>query len=453
MEEENKGLTLKSIFSTIWLRKWVALIVGVLVALICAVSLFYGYNARAQYYVMEFSLNLPGGDNGVAYTYPNGTQLYYADMTSAKTLKSIKDANEAFNDIDVDSMAAHDRINITRNINITTDDANESVNREITYTITAQASCFSGAWQARQFLAEIASEPAKYLENMKINYGVYFPLIEAAEDYEQAIGFLKSQLNDIQKKYDELIKTYGESFVVGNDGKTLLAYLQELKAYNSSNVLSDLLTEARTHFYVKENSTVDYSLKKKELEKELEKANETLEKLELIYKGSASGSTVVLDTKVLKDQYDLVYDLNYQIEIIDGYIGGTYSETFDKKIQDAVKTVADLTESYSTTSATVYSNASSVVYIQPGIVSVQGGMSLKSVALLSIVAGVVVALVAAYVAGYLALKKKKATAEAASDGAQAEQTEQPAAETEPAETKPAKKKSAKAKSAEKENKE
>ncbi|MDE7083162.1 MAG: hypothetical protein K2O89_05615 [Clostridia bacterium] len=405
MEEEKSGITLREICRTIWLRKWVALIVAVAVALVCAISLYYGYNYRVKNYVMEFSLNLPGDDNGVVYIYPDGSQLYYTDMTSMNTLKAVKNTDEAFADIDVEEMATKGHINIERNIKVLVDDnLNASAYREITYTITAKASCFSSANQAKRFLAEVANIPADYLNSMEINYGVYLPLIEKAEDYEDVIGFLKNQLDDIQDKYDELIETYGGSFVIDENGKTLLAYSQELKAYNSSSSLNDLLTEARTNFYVKENSTVDYSLKKKELQNELSKANETLKKLESVYAGSESGSTVVLDTSVLKAQYDLIYDLNYQIEILDGYSQGTFNKEYDDKIQEAISMVEAFTDSYSATSAIVYCNASSVVYVQPGIIEVTGEMGLTKIFLLSVIIAVIVALIAAYVAGYYKIK-------------------------------------------------
>ncbi len=415
---EEGGVSVREIFRTIWFRKWVALAVAVALFLVCAISFFYGYNPSKKNYVMEFSLNLPGEDNSVVYIYPNGTQLYYADMTSLPTLLAIKKSDESFSDIDVETMAARGKINIERNISILADGSSTSAYREITYTITASSNYFDSYKQAKDFLVKLANTPAEYLATMKIDYGAYISMIDSAEDYEEIIGLLKSQLNDLEKKYESLIKTYGESFVVDEAGKTLLAYLNELKAYNTSSILDNLLTEARTNFYVKENSTVDYALRKTELENELAKAEATLQKLEIVFNGSESSSTIVLDANVLKEQYDLVYDLKYQIGIIDGYIKGSVNEEYDKKVQDAINKVTVFTDSYSDTSATVYSKASSVVYLNPGVVVTTGGMGLTTILVLSFIVAVIVALIAGYVAGKLklnALKRAEAGGENASD--------------------------------------
>ncbi len=71
-------------------------------------------------------------------------------------------------------------------------------------------------------------------------------------------------------------------------------------------------------------------------------------------------------------------------------------------------TVNKFTETFKNTSKAVYAKATSVAFVQPGIIVVKGQMSLVKILLLSVIVGVIVALVAAYVAGYLALKKKKA---------------------------------------------
>ena len=41
---EEGGVSVREIFRTIWLRKWVALAVAVALFLVCAISFFYGYN-------------------------------------------------------------------------------------------------------------------------------------------------------------------------------------------------------------------------------------------------------------------------------------------------------------------------------------------------------------------------------------------------------------------------
>ena len=422
MEEEKKGLTLKDVFSTIWLKKWIALIVAVAVVLVMMVSLYYGYNARAKYYVMEFSLNLPGGDNGVVYNYPNGSQLYYSDMTSEKTLKAIKAANEeAFKDIDVETMATRDQINIARNINVVDENTNQGTYREITYTITAKASCFSGAAQARRFLAAIAYTPVGYLESMTLDYGVYLNNLDKVDNYEKEIELLQEQLKLLTDGYSSLISAYGEGVVI-EDNRTLSTYANKVEIYAKSNALEDLLTTVQqNHLLKSEACKKSYELELIRIQEQRKDAETTLATLTASDKAYTDGASVI------KAQQDLVNELSRREEVLKAFVNSEeVDEGFEAEIQKAFAAVKDLTDEYSKTSKTVYSTASSVVYIQPGIVSTQGGMSLKSVALISIVVGVVVALVAAYAVGYLSLKKKKAGGEAPSDAAP---DEQPSTET------------------------
>lgn len=233
MQEENVGITFKGICKTIWLRKWVALIVAVLVGLVMAVSLYYGYNPNKKNYEVEFGLNLPGGENGAFYSYPDGKLFHYADLTSSETLKTLKEEG-GFSGVDVDKMTKKGHIEIKRNVEVTETGVALS---EVTYSVTVRASYFDGKDQAEEFLTALAKYPVNYLKNMEINYDISLTLAKEATDDSVKLGYLKDQLEFLNKEYEKLIAAYGETFVVDGDGankgKTLLAYLQESRAYLS----------------------------------------------------------------------------------------------------------------------------------------------------------------------------------------------------------------------------
>lgn len=415
MEEETKGLTLKDVVRTIWSQKWVALIVAVLITLAVAVTLFYGYNPSVSSYSMEFSLNLPGDDNSGAYIYPNGTQFYYADITSINKLREVKNSNSDFSKINVEEMASKGHIHIRRDITVMVD-ANENISsyKEIRYTISVKASYFVNENQAKDFLVKLSNTPADYLSSIEIDYGAYLGMSSEADDYESEIGFLKNQLDVIEEQYDKLIATYGESFVV-KEGKTLLSYAQEVRAYEQKRILDNLLVRARENCYLKnEVNKEKYRLQAIDLEKEYQKAEGTLKTMLSVNSDSSSSATIVLDANAIKTQADLVSDLKNEKTIIENYRdNGTVNADFASDINDAYLMVEKFTSDFSETSATVYGKASSVVYIQPGIVAEQGGMGLLKIAILSVVVGVIVALIVAYVAGYYKNKNKKPVAETA----------------------------------------
>lgn len=327
MEQENKGITFKGVCKTIWLEKWLALIVAVVVVLACALSINYLYNPGVKTCTVEFNLNLPGSDAGAFYSYPDGTMFHYADLTSTETLEDIK-SNGGFENVDVKKMVSKRDISVTRTIATTVLSETNTLS-EVSYKVSVKLSYFNDTNQAKDFLMRVAKYPTAYLEKMEIDY-------DLPDDSDN--NRLKEQLKFLVQEYDELMETYGKTFVV--NGKTLFSYAQEVSAYlGSESVASE---------------------------------------------SEASGTAN--DAK-------------------------TYSVDEVKKI----------TETFKSTSKAVYAKASSVAFTQPGIIVVGGGMSLKKIALISVVIGVVVALIAAYVAGYLTLKKAKTKTEAASEAASGEQ--------------------------------
>lgn len=394
----NEGLSLREIFRTIWLRKWVTLGVALAIFLVCIISIFYGYNPSKKYYVMEFSLNLPGSDGGAVYVYPDGTQFHYTDIISVDTLRKVKDCNSDFASIDVDKMATNDNINITRTT-VTEEKTNIS---ETYYTLTAKTTYFSGIMQAKSFLMSLADTPKAYLspDYMSIDYEVYLPMARDAVDYETEIKFLKSQLGVLQHEYDDLISEYGGNFVGNTEsGKTLLAYSQEVKAYFDSGVLDNLLSSLRENQFIKCEECVPYYTDMLSTLKRERDVKQTA--LDNILKSDGTGSSVIIDTSVFSIAQE-VAELDKQIVAIDSYIkNGTVKEGY---LDEAYNKVAELTETFKTTCANVYIKASSVVYTQSGIVSTTGGFGTTTIVLLSLVVAVIVALIAGYVAGKLKLR-------------------------------------------------
>lgn len=236
MQEENSGITFKDIFRTIWLRKWVLIVVAVAVALVMTVALYYGYNPAVKTCEVQFSLNLPNGDGGATYQYPDGVTFHYAELTSAETLEKIK-SNGEFSNVNVEKMVAKCDISINREVKIvatlpagSADDANNAYT-ETVYTVSAKLSYFNDREQAKEFLIRVANYPAEYLKNMEIDYGVYLPYAKTAigdGNNTAAVKYLNDQLDFLSERYDNLIKAYGETFVV-QGGKTLLACKQEVE--------------------------------------------------------------------------------------------------------------------------------------------------------------------------------------------------------------------------------
>lgn len=435
-ENEAEGISFKDIFSTIWLRKWVAIGVAVAILLTGVLALYFGYNRTVSNYEIKFSLNLPGEESETAYVYPDGTQFHYADIISLETLKEIKKSDEeGFKNLDVETMTKSGFIHIKRDVGETT--SGNAKYSETTYTITARAKCFADDGQARRFLTALSKDPVTRLDKMKIEYGVYLPMAKGADTYESEIGFLKSQIEVLQKGYSELIRKYGGSFVGSDNGKTLLAYSQEIQAYADRGVLNNLLVEARDETteatnrkpILKSEANRDkYRLELASLEIELADAEKTLETLKNANFGGGTAAAFIgkasandnkdedkdqsgnfkSDAQILKEQQDLVNALTNKKAIIKKYIDkGVVDSAFDAKMESAYREIEIFTEIYGNTCKTVYSKSASVVYIQPGIIATTGGMGLITIGVLSLLVAIIVASIAAYVAGRYKLKAMK----------------------------------------------
>lgn len=435
-ETEQDGVTLREIFRTVWLRKWVAIAVAAGIFLVGVVSLYFGYNRAVNDYVIEFGLNLPGEAEGAGYVYPDGTQFHYTDITSVATLQAVRNSDEEFKGIDIETMVKSGHIHIGREVAAATN-SGASGYSETTYKITARAKCFNDGAQARKFLTALANTPADYVTKMNIEYGVYLPMAKAADDYESEIGFLKNQLEVIQKGYEELIKNYGGNFVGNSEGKTLLAFSQEVKAYTELEILH---TKARggqnggTPLLKDETANKQkYAVELAALQAELTKQQEILNALLAYRDGNGSGNTASTASKragafayavadseqtpiitpgeqIVLEQAQLVADLNERVKNIQNYIDrGVEDSEFATDVNEAYAKIEEFTKIYSDTCSTVYGKSASVVYLQPGIVVVTGGMNLIMIVLISLVIGIIIALIAAYIAGRYKLKAMNAS--------------------------------------------
>lgn len=401
MQEEKGGISIADIFRTISLGKWLALIIAVVMTVAGTLVIHYGYNSSVRRYETEFKLNLPGGYTGDFYTYLDGSQFYYTDMISYKSLAGVKNSNTAFDDIDIEKMIADNAISVGRNVVEKPDETSE-----IFFSISASAKYFNSQATARSFLTKLAHIPIDNFLKTHFDCDMFLTLAQDADSYETTISLLKYQLDYLTKGYSNLIREYGESFVA--DGRTILAYSNELSAYNLVNTLNVLDTKVREDGILKsEDERGKYELKKAQLKRQYETAKATLDVL--LSAQEQGGSTAIFDASTIKSQSDLVENLKMQIADMTRFIDeGVVDEdgSFQKGyIDPEYESLKNFTETYENVVAEVYSKASTVTFTQVGVISVTGGISLLKSIFISLVLGVVVALIAAYVFGNHKLKK------------------------------------------------
>ena len=404
MQEENSGISLRGIFETIGVQKWIALIVAVVITLAVTLAIQLGYNQTSAKYVTEFTLILPGGYTGNAvYTYPDGTTFHYANMTSYKSLYEIKQSDERFSAINIDKMVEKGGMSVERVVETTKDEETT----EVFFRISAASKYFANESVAKEFLSAVAKAPADYLQHMHLDLDVFTALSRQADDYVNQIDLLNSQLDFILDEYKSLIESYGGNFVV--DGKTLSSYYNEVLAYNNKNTLNIYLTKVKDEALLKdERSRAIYAMSRASLQRQLTVAEITLENLK---SSSQSGSTTVLgEVSVIKTQSDYVENLRLQIKDAtkfseDGVVdGGKFESEYLAPEYETIEKFTDTCESVVTV---VYDKTSAVSFQKVNIVSLEGGWSMTKSLLVSLVIGIVVALIVGYIAGYITIKKRE----------------------------------------------
>ena len=402
-ETEGKGLSLGDIFRTIFSQKWLALILAAVIFIGGTVGLYFYGKSKTDYSV-TFVLQLPGDiKSPESYKYPDGTKFYYTDLISSEYLKSVKDSNEAYADIDTAGMLKSGAISIKRNL---VEQSNSTTSNviETNYTVTVSSKYFTSGDLAREFLIDLANAPCNYITNMKIDYDMYLSSAKEADRYDIELDSIERQVNYLQSSYRGFIDTYGESFIV-DENKTLNSYSSELDVFIQNNTINIRRMEAITNKYIKaEDAKNKYGIEVEDLKRKLEVEEKTLNILKDLT--TSEGTTApVINSEVL-NQARLVETLRQQVGIYEKYANeGVYSEDFAKIITEIENKVDEFTNEFAKVAASVYTKNTLVSFADSNIIKVESGMSLIMVVAISLVLAILISCIVAYVVGRVRLGK------------------------------------------------
>lgn len=395
MQEEQSGISIADIFRTIFVQKWLALAVAVLITVACTLGIYFLGNGNKRVYEMRFSLVMPNNNNDAVYTYPDGTKIHYSDFISFTSLNRAAEMSGI--NVDVRRLINNGDISITREV---------SEYEGVTYTVTAKSEYFASYDSGRQFLAAVAHLPVSMLSSMTLDYDVYLTLASQADDYESEIGLLISQLESLEGELDSLIKTYGGQVIAG--GKSLSAHYNEIKAYSDKGTLNILLTRVKDEAIVKsEKAREKYRVQKIKLQREYDVAKVTLDNL-LAVKQSGETSPIIVDAAVIKAQSDLVEKLFYELKDVEKYLTeGVVDTTFEtQNIKPEYEAIKEFTDGLNQTVVEVYNKTASVSFTKANVISVEGGTGLLTSIVISFVLGVVIALIVGFIAGKITLDRR-----------------------------------------------
>ena len=178
-----------------------------------------------------------------------------------------------------------------------------------------------------------------------------------------------------------------------------------------------------------EQSRSNYVIKKVDVNRQFDIANETLTNLQT-YIGQG-----IVDAATIKAQSDLVANLNQRMQDIDRFIISTTVDeegNYEKEyINPQYDKIQHFTDTYERVVVVAYEKASTISFKIAKVLTTEGGMGVTTSVLLGIVVGVIIALISGYIIGRITLTKRAEAIEKTGSSQPVQQeTEQPVASEE-----------------------
>lgn len=459
MEEEGKGISLGEIFRTIFVKKWLALIILVVITVVGTIGIHFVYSKPAKVYQMNFTVSNATAAAAL-YNYADGTTFYISDFVSEETLTAVKNSKAEYKDLDLDKIINSDDTKWSQEIvtivsdlkDVNAEDTTRYLERKGTFTIAAKY--FADEDQARSFMYDLLYYPAEKFKTIDLNYNVYLDEynFKNALTYGTQLDYISSQIEYLYSLYNALPD------IAQEDGTLVSKYRQDFNAWAARQDISALRTEGTANYYLKdwrttiakyENSLVSLRHSLEDAQTKLTAAEGNYQKL--LESGAiiADGSIVTIidgyksEVTSLKRQISTYYNYIASYYEVSNFVVGMDSESFDftvplqfvldgngnrKEIQShitATKTYEakiqavydemingseqtgnrSYTELFKDYSRQVYPKSAKKL-ITSANVATDGGLSIFITFAISLVLGLVVACIAAYIAGRQQLKKQ-----------------------------------------------
>ncbi len=332
-ETRENGVTFGEICKAIWKRIWIVAIVTFTFALVGFLCARFLYNPGKETYSVSFILSYP---NSEEHKYPDGSPFYYQDVISAEKLEAAKASDASFASVDVEEMLEKDKIAIEAE----TREQNNALDYTGRYTVTVNASYFSGRKQATQFLAALVG--LSQTEVVDVAAEMNYRLDDSAfgdADFNGKLDLLARQKDSLIGEYNHWISLYSDNYSVG--GKTLVNHRAEAEAIFGSAVRNALYTELETNGYVPLSLVEE---RRALLNAEKERNNKQIEELKELLKLNTSSGSVESGNLTVFDFSERLSSLTTRNVEIDTQLANMTKENienFEKKLNEVYSTLQE----------------------------------------------------------------------------------------------------------------
>lgn len=443
IETEKEGISIGDIFKRIWHAKITLGVSFVAVLVAGVVAIHYGYTKPKETFSGSVVYRFTGAENG---TYPDGSTFDYRSIASQSNLQSIKDSNESYANIDIETMVEKNAVSVSLAPLSGYNDQGEQITYEQSnhILINCPASYFDSTAQGQNFLRDVLLSPSrKAAEKVdSIYYTASLDLANVAVTYQSQISYLIAQRDYIINSYSNLISVFGQGTPVqmqiagSTTSITLSQVVNYINQYFETNNLSTLSNEATRNYYLKtdENgeflesalSSLEVELQQAEYDREITQKlyDESLALWKELYSNiSNTGGTIQPDSALsqqIAGYRTTLSSLDERIAFLRQLLGLSSSdaptetpngkaapEEFINHLNSITTELETYSQDLKTNTTYLYNNELETYSDLPNYVEMNGGLSIILNAAISFVLAVIVACLIAGIKGNIDIKKEE----------------------------------------------
>lgn len=443
MSNQEDGVSLAEIWSWIWNKKILGLIVFVVLAIVSFLVILFISNKKTVYVVNFDYGTTPNFSSG---TYLDGEVFNYLKIVEEANLTRVKESDEQFSNLDVKDLVKGISITTT---NLYDENTSSDVLRDTYYTITVDAGLFSDEDEAKNYLIALINLPLEknsvFLTNL--SFEANYQYITNAKTYEEQITYLKDQVNLLNNGYNDLLNKFDDiNIYMQNDQDNLVISDTNVNTYKLSQLKQNLNTGLNDYNYDnleyiveansfvkldKDGSTSYYDnlypqrLAALNTQKSVLEARKTSLDTQINSIISGESNNIIIDTSSLQSLFDErnsiaseLVELNRQICNIDKVQthittekekteGGFADDiAFGKNLDSLFEFIKGQTITYTSVYKELYNRLLQVNYREANVITTDGDISLIINIGISVILGLVVGAIVAGIAGYNSMKKK-----------------------------------------------
>lgn len=436
------SITLGDIFSALFCKKLIMLIITLAVTLIGTLGILLVIDRPRKTYTSKFNLNTSNIET--ESTYIDGSKFDYRDIISLTNLNKAKDSDSKFSKIDTNKLISSGAISIEKVVeydeNILKAE-NKAVVKNTYYKIVLKKAAIGNENIARSYVDALTNLVIK--ENISkaesMDYTADLISYDDSNRYDTQIEYLQNQFNLIINGYKSLKENFGN---VTYNSKSIDSYINSVEVYFKDYTFANMQSELEQYGYIKDynqngrvyytavNNNVDlYNTTKAKLKQLEDQRDAVLDKyasmastientgLDDIYKQIGELATSLEDIKQtirvnlrrlassfteteLKAEFTeafTILECEPSAIISDSERGNV--ERFKLNLARFRTKLGEYTTEYQEVTKNIVSEYSTVYYNDSSIVVESEGLGLVKAALISLVAGFVIACVVNLILG------------------------------------------------------